>query len=111
MFTLYVGSQSDRGYLDEADRMTILHKVSQPFDSFTIQDATGYFRGKRENTMLFRIATDNIRGIVETAVAIRIAIGLEGVGIECGGYYHRAVAGVEPEELIATIEAQLNHKA
>jgi len=87
IFTLHVGSRTER--IESADEDWLVQTVSKTFPSFSIQSATGVFRGRSEEARLISIATAHTRGVLDLAEEIRCSLKQEGVGVSCGGVYQR----------------------
>jgi hypothetical protein len=87
IFTLHVGSRTER--IESADEDWLVQTVSKAFPSFSIQSATGVFRGRSEEARLISIATAHTRSVLDLAEEIRCALNQEGVGVSCGGVYQR----------------------
>jgi len=87
IFTLHVGSRTER--IESADEDWLVQTVSKTFPSFSIQSATGVFRGQSEEARLISIATAHTRGVLDLAEEIRCSLKQEGVGVSCGGVYQR----------------------
>jgi len=87
IFTLHIGSRAER--FESADEDWLVQTVSKAFPSFTIQSATGVFRGRSEEARLISIATAHTSGVLDLAEDIRCSLKQEGVGVSCGGVYQR----------------------
>ena len=87
IFTLHIGSRAER--YESVDEDWLVQTVSKVFPNFTIQSATGMFRGRSEEARLISIATAHTRSVLDLAEEIRCALNQEGVGVSCGGVYQR----------------------
>lgn len=91
-YSLYVGSRNDRDTIGPDDDERIAQAVSSAFESFSVQELHGWFRGRREQARLIRIATDEEDRVITLAQNLRRMLGQDGIGIECGGHYRRITA-------------------
>jgi hypothetical protein len=83
MFTLYIGTnQTDA-------KNEIVRIVGERFNSFTLLQGEGFFRGAAEPVWMVKIATEDCSRVIETAAEIRQTLEQDGVGIECDGCYYR----------------------
>lgn len=96
MVTLYVGAGS-------VAELTPL--VGRRFDSFTLLEGLGVFRGAAEKVWLIKIATSDLPTLLTLAEEIRALFQQDGVGIECDGCYYRVTAKNLPAKLIKQIES------
>ncbi|MEJ6700654.1 MAG: hypothetical protein QNL01_06745, partial [Akkermansiaceae bacterium] len=60
-FTIFLGSPNGKTRLDEHDRVSAIHKVTQKFDLFTLVDGKGLWNGQFEDTLIIHIATTDIQ--------------------------------------------------
>ena len=84
--TLYVGSR-DGNTFPANDRKDVLDAIASAFDSFTVTDAEGYYRGKCVATVVIKIATDDQPAIAALAQRIGRQLDQQSVGVETGGYF------------------------
>ena len=84
--TLYVGSRDGNAF-STSDRNEVLDAIASAFDSFTVMDAEGYYRGKCVITLVIKIATDDQPAITALAQRIGRQLDQQSVGIETGGYF------------------------
>lgn len=80
LHAIYVGSGPSR-IISEEDRQRILTQCSIKFDSFTLIEARGYFRGASEQTLLIQVATDDLEQVRSLAFEIAVTHDQLGVGI------------------------------
>ena len=94
MHYVYLGAPGG-GQIDSEDELAAMDECSALFMSFCVTRATGMFRGKREETLVFHIATPETELIVEFASRLRARFNQDGVGIvrptPQGGLYSRVV--------------------
>jgi hypothetical protein len=95
MHYIYLGGP-DGGQIDSEYEQAAMDECSALFTSFSVTRATGMFRGKREETLIFHIAISDTRKITELANRLRERFDQDGVGVirptPQGGFYSR-VAG------------------
>ena len=84
--TLYVGSRDGNAF-STSDRNEVLDAIASAFDSFTVTDAEGYYRGKCVATLVIKIATDDLQAITELAERVGRQLGQQSVGIETDGHF------------------------
>ena len=84
--TLYVGSRDGNAF-STSDRNEVLDAIASAFDSFTVMDAEGYYRGKCVITLVIKIATDDQPAITALAQRIGRQLDQQSVGVETGGYF------------------------
>lgn len=102
-FTLHLGSPRGTGRLDEADRLSAIHKVARRFTEFTVTGARRFRGGRFEDVLLVGVASGEARRVVELAADLRRTFDLKFVGIEHGGCYLMATA----ETGVDAVEARL----
>jgi hypothetical protein len=95
MHYVYLGAPAT-GQIDSEYEQAAMDECSALFPSFAVTRATGMFRGKREETLIFHIATADTGMITELAGRLRERFGQDGVGVirptSQGGHYSRVVA-------------------
>lgn len=74
----------------------VIEFLAARFESFTVTDALGVFRGEREPALVVGIAVDDPQQVVDAAAALRARFGWEGVGIVFESKYYRATADQTP---------------
>ena len=88
LYTLYMGT--DSGLTDQIKDE--IKECIVPFvDSFTISEATGFFKGKEEKAVLIQIATVDDRVAYQCADKLRNKFGQEAIGILIEGAYQRVI--------------------
>jgi len=88
LYTLYMGI--DTGLTDQLKKE--IKECIAPFvDSYTISQATGYFKGKEEKAILIQIATPDDHIAYQCADALRNKFRQEAVGILIEGDYRRVI--------------------
>jgi hypothetical protein len=100
LFTLYLGSLNGQAPTIES----ITAMVGRRFESFTLMEAHGVFRGASERMWLVRIATDGAEKILLLASELREQWKQDGVGIELAGSYLRVTAETDLRELTEALD-------
>ena len=94
MHYIYLGAP-DSGKIDSEFEKAALDECSLLFPSFAVTRATGVFRGKAEETLIFHIATADTGRIEELASRLRQRFCQDGVGVvrptSQGSTYSRVV--------------------
>jgi hypothetical protein len=94
MHYVYLGAP-DGGQIDSEYEQAAMDECSALFTSFSVTRATGMFRGKREETLIFHIAISDTGKIRELANRLRERFNQDGVGVirptPQGGFYSRVV--------------------
>ncbi len=94
MHYVYLGAP-DSGQIDSEYEQGAMDECSALFPTFTVSRATAMFRGKREEALIFHIATAETSKITELAGRLRLRFHQEGVGVihptPQGGIYSRVV--------------------
>ena len=94
MHCVYLGAP-DGGQIDSEYEQAAMAECSALFTSFSVTRATGMFRGKREETLIFHIAISDTGKITELANRLRERFDQDGVGVirptPQGGFYSRVV--------------------
>ncbi len=83
-FTIHLGSPNDKPRLDEHDRVTAIHKITQKFDTFSITEGRVCWQGQLEDLLLIHIATNRVQAVAEVAHALRSAFNQDIVAIQFG---------------------------
>ena len=60
-----------RIYTEDIDREMVLARTADHFDSFTVLEATGYWKGQPEKTVIIEILTDKVDKVMLLAEIIR----------------------------------------
>lgn len=99
---IYLGSPA-AGQIDEEYRQAAMNECAQFFQEFTVTRATGMFRGKLEETLIFYIATCHPKKIIELANRLCERFCQDGIGVTHptgqGNLYSRVVA--QEEQLLS----------
>lgn len=94
MHYVYLGAPGG-GQIDSEYEQAAMDECSVLFPSFSVTRATGMFRGKREEVLIFHIATPDTGKITELASRLRERFDQDGVGVirptPQGGFYSRVV--------------------
>ena len=78
------------------DSNQVISWVARQVDSFTVLTAQGFFRGHTEDTLIFTIAHDDQRFVINLAHKLRAELNQEGIGLEYNGVYHRLTYANDP---------------
>lgn len=100
LFTLYVGSAQP------PNKAAAIKIVGDLFESFTLQEVEGCFRGQTEPTLLIKLATNHCTKVIQTAGRIRDSLHQDGVGIEYKGRYYRCTEKDPASALSAAVAAE-----
>ena len=88
VYRLYIGlSQTNCSKI--IDRDQVVNTVARCIDSFTVNDAQGFFRGEPEDTLVVTIAHENSHYIKSLAYGLCVLLHQDGIGLEYDGLYHR----------------------
>ena len=99
IFTIHLGSPPSNPRLDEHDRVSVIHKITCHFDSFTLTEGKRYANGRFEDTLLIHIATQNSNAVAELAHTLLKTFSSDSVGIDHGGRYIEASESVSIDAL------------
>ena len=66
--TIYLGLTTRNG--KEVDRKLAIALFAEYFDAFTVIDATGYWEGQEEKTLVFSVVLDHISALPERVAKI-----------------------------------------
>ena len=80
LHSLYVGS-GQTGLLSSEERRRILGLCGDAFPSFTCIEASGFFRGRAEETLVIQVATSDTERLLALARDIAIAHKQLGIGL------------------------------
>ncbi len=72
--------------------ISIQTAVAVEFPSFSLLKGKGFFRGKAEDLLIVKIATDREQAVYQLASALRAALDQEGIGVEHDGRYNRVTS-------------------
>ena len=78
------------------DSNQVISWVARQVESFTVLTAQGFFRGHAEDTLVFTIAHDDQRFVINLAHKLRAQLNQEGIGLEYNGVYHRLTYANDP---------------
>jgi len=84
--SLYVGSRGGSPF-SAADRQEVIKIASASFDSFTVSDADGFFKGRSVATLIIKIATDDSASVVALGHGLGRLLDQEAIGLETAGTY------------------------
>lgn len=102
--TLFIGLSGHHYPTTEEAQKKVIELLTDHFPSFTITEATGFFREKQEKVLIVHIATSIPQKVADCAGIIRSELKQEGVGIAFRGRYLRATEGFAPD-LLQTSDA------
>jgi hypothetical protein len=88
--SLYVGSRDGKAFFN-ADRQVVIDATTASFNSFTVVDADGYFKGRSVATMIIKIATDDGASVETLARELGRLLEQEAVGLERAGTYRSII--------------------
>ena len=80
LYSLILGSPAS-GRISEAYRQQAVQLCAAVFASFTVSTAQGYFRGQREDTLVFQVATAEPEKVEALAAQLAAVFGQDGVGM------------------------------
>lgn len=87
-YTLYLANRGNAAW-DGPARAEACASIEAAFDSFTMAEATGFYRGEAAPTLVVTIATADDALLSETAARLRRQFAQESVGIVSRGVYER----------------------
>lgn len=99
LISLYIGARNGQAIILPFDRGTILSKTSAVFESFSIFEGRGCFRGKPEEIIRVDIATNRSRAVLELAADLRASLDQDGIGIASQGRYVRMTAEIAADHI------------
>ena len=91
IYQLHIGSNPDTGMISLNTETEIQCAVAAEFPSFSVLRGRGYFRGKPEDLLIIKIATDNQLQVYYLAAKLRAALNQDDIGVEHDGEYHQVV--------------------
>ena len=83
---LYLGSR-DGDPWDREDRNAVIREAAGFFESFTINEADGYYEGRPVPTLILRIGTDNTDRVTRLADVLGRITQQREIGLEVNGFY------------------------
>jgi hypothetical protein len=108
LFTIFLGSPSPRGRLFPDERFGIITRVTRYFESFTINEAEGFFRQEAEDTLLISAATDQPSKVLQLAMELLEYTGQQGVGVAYNDIYQRVTRWTDEKFLLHVWEIDSN---
>jgi len=95
IYSIYLGSPA-KGHIDEDYQQAAMNECALFFQEFTVTRATGVFRGKTEDTLIFHIATSHSEKIIELSGHLCKRFCQDGIGVghptSQGSFYIRVVS-------------------
>ena len=91
MYSIVLGSPASGRISDEYHQQAV-QLCAAVFASFTVNTAEGYFRGKREDSLVFLIATRETEKVKGLAAQMAAVFDQDGVGIVCPSAQHSHAA-------------------
>ena len=82
MYSIILGSPASGRICDEY-RQQAVQLCAAVFASFTVSKAEGYYRGQREDSLVFHVATQELEKVKDLAAQLAAVFGQDGVGIVC----------------------------
>lgn len=80
MYSIILGSPAS-GQISDDYRQRAVLLCAAIFTSFTVSTAEGYFRGQREDSLVFQIATLEPEKVTHLAAQLADEFGQDGVGV------------------------------
>ena len=80
MYSIILGSPAS-GWISDEYRQQAVQLCAAVFASFTVSRAEGYFRGQREDSLVFQVATREPEKVNGLAAQLAAVFGQDGVGI------------------------------
>lgn len=80
VYSIILGSPAS-GRIDAAYRQQAVQLCAAIFPSFTVSRADGYFRGQREDSLVFQVATRESEKVIHLAAQLATAFCQDGVGV------------------------------
>ena len=87
VYSLFVGSKNGDAWRS-SERDAVFAEASRLFDSFTMTEATGSFRGRCVPTLVIRLGTNEEQTVHELARILGRLTGQEEIGLEWMGRFH-----------------------
>ena len=88
--SLYVGSRDGKAFSNAA-RQIVIDATTASFNSFTVVDADGYFKGRSVATLVIKIATDDGASAETLGRELASLLKQEAVGLETAGTYRSII--------------------
>lgn len=80
VYSIILGSPVS-GRISDEYRQQAIELCAAAFDSFTVIESDGYFKGKLEESLIFRIATLESEKVIKLAAQLAVVFNQDGVGI------------------------------
>ena len=80
VYSLILGSPIS-GQISDEYRQQAIELCAAAFDSFTVIKSDGYFKGKLEDSLMFKIATQEPQKVIGFAAQLAVVFKQEGVGL------------------------------
>ncbi|CAA6693011.1 MULTISPECIES: hypothetical protein [unclassified Lentimonas] len=87
VFRLYIGLNA--GKESQLDRGAVFEALRRHFESFTVSDALGCFRGEQEPSLVVTLVGESLTSVKRIASELRAEWKQDGIGIEHHGIYER----------------------
>jgi len=78
LYKIYVGSNNETKKLEDKKAIAI---ASKHFEGFTCQNASGFWKGTAEKTLIIEIETDDKKKVIELAEELKTALFQEAVAV------------------------------
>jgi hypothetical protein len=82
LYSIILGSPAS-GRVSDEYRQQAVQLCAAVFTSFTVSTAEGYFRGQREDSLVFQVATREPEKVKGLAAQLAAVFDQDGVGIVC----------------------------
>lgn len=86
VYSLFLGSEGGAAW-QQSDRDTVFVEASRLFESFTVSDADGCYRGRPVPTLVLRIGTSDRERVMRLAGALGQLTKQKEIGVEVYGRY------------------------
>lgn len=80
IYKLYIGSNNKTKRLELSK---IKKEASKNFEGFTLYQATGYWKGKKEATAILEVETKNKALLADTIKSLKTVLNQEAIGLQC----------------------------
>ena len=78
LYKIYIGSNNTTKKLEAKKAIAIASKY---FEGFTYQNASGFWKGLSEKTLIIEIETDNKKKVIELAEELKEALFQEAIAV------------------------------
>ena len=78
LYKIYIGSNNDTKKLESKKAIMI---ASKHFDGFSVSKITGYWKGRKESTLIIEIETDSKKKIMSLALELKEELLQEAIAV------------------------------